>query len=57
MPRVDVLIDVITRAHLVLIKPAANAASLELVVQSAGEGSVCVVVTDKARIELERVLD
>ena len=40
-----------------LVEPAANAAPLELVVQTAGEGLVCVAVADKAGIELEGASD
>ena len=50
---VDLLIDIITWTYLVLVKPAANPAPLELVVQTAGEGLVRVVVADKAGVELK----
>src|SRR5215475_11050898 len=50
---VDLLIDVVTWTHLVLVEPAANAAPLELVVQTAGERLVRMVVADKTGVEFE----
>ena len=51
---VDLRVDVVTREHLVFVKPAANAMVLELVMEMLGERLVSMVVADEARIILDR---
>jgi hypothetical protein len=57
IPRVDLLVEVVTWEHLVLVEPAANAASLQLVVQAVGEGLIDMAVANKAGVELEGAPD
>jgi len=47
-------VEVITRQHLVFIKPAANAPVLELVMQAVGEACIRMVVADEAGVELDQ---
>jgi hypothetical protein len=50
---VDLLVNIVAWEQLVLVEPATNAASLELVVQAASEGLVSMAVANKAGIVLE----
>jgi hypothetical protein len=53
-PAIHLLVDIIAREHLLLIQPATDAVALECIVDPAGEGFIRVIVTDKARVELDR---
>jgi hypothetical protein len=52
---INLLINVISKKHLMRIKPTTDALSLQLVVQSSIKGFVSVAVADETRVELRRL--
>src|ERR1019366_20681 len=50
---VNLFVDVVTRQHLLLVQPAAYAAALQRIVQTAGKQLVLMAVADEAGVEVD----
>ena len=53
---INLVIDVITRMHLLFVQPASDAVLLQVIVQLSCEFLILVTVADEAGIELHRLL-
>src|SRR5262249_9445982 len=52
---VHLSVNLVSRKHVMFIKPASNASALECIVQPASKRFVSVAVTDKTRVKLNRL--